>query len=375
MVSTTPAQPATEVFVVGGGPAGLAAAIAARQQGFAVTVADIARPPIDKACGEGLMPDSIAALRSLGIDADDLDTGIFRGIRFIGEVGTASAEFLSGPGRGIRRTVLHDRMVQAAHDAGVVMRWGARVSGVQDGAVILDGQLVSCRWIVGADGQNSQVRRWAGLTAGHEYERRVGLRRHFGLVPWSDAVEIYWGKRGQAYVTPVGNNEVCVALIVKRAHGDFDALLQEFPTLARRLQGAPALTDARGAVTVTRRLKSVTRGRFALVGEASGSTDAVTGEGLAMSFHHAIALARALRAGDLSRYEKAHRGIHRLPHLMGRTMLLMDKSPWVRDRALRALSARPELFRRLLAVHVGDIPLAQFGVPGFVHLGWRILTA
>ena len=59
----------TDVFVVGGGPAGLAAAIAARQRGFEVVVADSAQPPIDKACGEGLMPDGVAALARLGVAA------------------------------------------------------------------------------------------------------------------------------------------------------------------------------------------------------------------------------------------------------------------------------------------------------------------
>ena len=47
----------TDIFVIGGGPAGLATAIAARQRGFDVVVADGAQPPIDKPCGEGLMPD------------------------------------------------------------------------------------------------------------------------------------------------------------------------------------------------------------------------------------------------------------------------------------------------------------------------------
>src|SRR3979490_781323 len=52
----------TSVLVIGGGPAGLAVAIAARMKGFDVTVADGAKPPIDKACGEGLMPGTMAAL-------------------------------------------------------------------------------------------------------------------------------------------------------------------------------------------------------------------------------------------------------------------------------------------------------------------------
>ena len=59
-------QRETDVLVIGGGPAGLAAAIAASKKGFRVAVADGAKPPIDKACGEGLMPNTVAALRDSG---------------------------------------------------------------------------------------------------------------------------------------------------------------------------------------------------------------------------------------------------------------------------------------------------------------------
>ena len=69
----------TEVFIIGGGPAGLAAAIAARQKGFDVTLADSAIPPIDKPCGEGLMPDGVRALADLGIDIPPEDSFPFRG--------------------------------------------------------------------------------------------------------------------------------------------------------------------------------------------------------------------------------------------------------------------------------------------------------
>src|SRR5580698_1970330 len=52
----------TDVFIVGAGPAGLAAAIAARQKGFEVVVADGSEPPIEKPCGEGMMPGTLAGL-------------------------------------------------------------------------------------------------------------------------------------------------------------------------------------------------------------------------------------------------------------------------------------------------------------------------
>ena len=73
----------TNVLIVGGGPAGLVAAIAARRKGFAVTVIDGAQPPIDKGCGEGLMPDAVSALARLGV-ALPIDRAMpFKGIRFV----------------------------------------------------------------------------------------------------------------------------------------------------------------------------------------------------------------------------------------------------------------------------------------------------
>ena len=98
----------TDVFVVGGGPAGLAAAIAARQRGFDVVVADGIEPPIDKACGEGLMPDALDALAQLGIPLSPGEAHSFGGIHFLGSSLSAGAEFpFHGRGVALRRTVLH----------------------------------------------------------------------------------------------------------------------------------------------------------------------------------------------------------------------------------------------------------------------------
>src|SRR5271166_3191866 len=96
----------TEVFVVGGGPAGLAAALAARRSGFEVVVADRAPSPIDKACGEGLMPDGVAALRGIGVEVGTEHGLPFRGIRFLDNELEAEASFPGQLGLGIRRTLL-----------------------------------------------------------------------------------------------------------------------------------------------------------------------------------------------------------------------------------------------------------------------------
>jgi flavin-dependent dehydrogenase len=132
----------TDVFVVGGGPAGLAAGIAASQHGLRVIVADRAQPPIDKACGEGLMPDSLAVLARLGVSLEGCETGTFRGIRFVGPESSVAAEFPQGRGLGVRRVLLHQLFVEQAHQCGVEMLWGARVSAIRDNAVLVNGRAI-----------------------------------------------------------------------------------------------------------------------------------------------------------------------------------------------------------------------------------------
>jgi hypothetical protein len=96
---------------------------------------------------------------------------------------------------------------------------------------------------------------------------------------------------------------------------------------------------------------------------------------MALAFRQALALAPALADGDLSSYAAAHANINSLPEFMSRSMLLMDRSRWLRSRSLRALSRQPGLFARMLAVHVGELQLKDFGASGLLNLGWQMLLA
>ena len=371
-----------DLFVVGGGPAGLAAAIAAARKGLRTAVADAAEPSIDKACGEGLMPDSVEALAALGVAVPADACHPFQGIRFLGCGVTADARFPTGAGQGVRRTVLHDLLAREAERAGVDLLWGARVTGIDEAGVLLENGYRRARWIAGADGGNSSVRRWAELDACRRDERRYGFRRHYRIAPWSDFMELYWGEEEQTeacqiYVTPVGREEVCVALLSRNPQLRLDQALPMFPQLAERLQGVETSSQERGAVTASRQLRRVASDRVALTGDASGSVDAITGEGLCLTFHQAAALARCLveaeRGGSLKRYEAEHRRLRRRPALMADMLLLMDQRAWLRRRALRALSSRKNVFSNMLAMHVGALDPAAFAA-NVMALSWGVLT-
>ncbi|ACB96196.1 NAD(P)/FAD-dependent oxidoreductase [Beijerinckia indica] len=343
----------TEIVVVGGGPAGLAAALAVRQKGFEVCVVDRAQPPTDKACGEGVMPDGVTALSRLGVCLG-VDHGVpFRGIRFVGDQRIAEASFPRGSGIGIRRTALHHILQDRARAAGIVTAWGMKVTGVDPEGVRLRDQLIRCRWIIAADGSVSQIRQWAGLSPIRQDGGRIGLRQHFRIKPWSDFVEVHWANGCQAYVTPVGPEEVCIALLSRERELRFTELAAHFPQLGRHLKNAEPTDAVRGGKVASVHLRRVTCGRIALIGDASSSIDAVTGEGLTLAFRQAEALAAALAENDLSSYEAAHRRICRMPFFMARLLLLMDEHHGLRKIGLQALASQPGTFSRLLAAHVG----------------------
>lgn len=364
----------TDVFIVGGGPAGLAAAIAARLRGFRVVVADGAQPPIDKACGEGLMPDAMAALARLGIQLSAAVAHPFRGIRFLSIDSEAEAVF---PGRdhglAVRRLDLHRIMIERAEQQGAELLWRTPVTGISAEGVQLGNRMVRALWIIGADGSNSRVRRWAGLDTRPRFRCRYAFRRHYRVAPWTDHMEVYWGERCQGYATAVSGEQVCVALASQDRSLRLEDGLRALPRLHARLMGADTSSTERGALTGNRRLGRVYRHNVALIGDASGTVDAITGQGLGLAFSQAVVLAESLKSGNMARYQAEHRRLALLPQSMARLMLTLDGRPRLQRRALQVFQNRPEVFRRLLALHVGALPPSRLVWDG-LSLGWGLLT-
>lgn len=174
------------------------------------------------------------------------------------------------------------------------------------------------------------------------------------------------------YVTPVSPREVCVALIAHTPDVRLEEGLRHFPKLAAHLHDVPPSSSERGAVTAIARLRSVARGNVALVGDASGSVDAITGEGLCQAFQQSAALADAIMQNNLASYGKIHRQIAFRPSVMGDLMLTMDRWPGIRRRALGAMAKSPATFSRMLAGHVGALQPWQL-IHSSLSLGWQML--
>jgi flavin-dependent dehydrogenase len=325
----------TDLLIVGGGPGGLATALHARRQGLSVIVAEPREDPIDKACGEGLMPGGLSELTSLGVDPAGMP---FRGIAYVNERRRAEARFRGGPGRGVRRTTLHAALAARAKEQDT--EWiRTKVTSVEQDAHGVTAAGVRAKWLVGADGLHSSVRRAAGIAATAGTPRRYGVRWHFKVPAWSEFVEVYWSRLGEAYVTPVEPDLVGVAIL---SQGQPD--LAWFPRLARRLEGADR-THARGCGPLRQVVSRRVAGRVLLVGDAAGYEDALTGEGVSLAVKQARAVVDAIVDDAPASYEAQWHRVTRNYRLLTRALVLTSTMRAPRRAIVPACTLLPPLFR------------------------------
>lgn len=290
------------------------------------------------------MPGALRDLQALGLDpAGRTITGITyrQGTR------CAVAAFRAGPGRGVRRTDLHATLHTAVRDAGVEVRH-AVVTDIEQSTDHVDAAGVRARYLVAADGLHSSIRTRVGLSAPSRGRSRWGQRRHFVVEPWTDTVEVTWathssGQRSECYVTPIAADVVGVAVLSSTRAG-FAEQLDAFPQLAARLRGAATVSDVRGAGPLRQNARGRVAGRVLLAGDAAGYVDALTGEGLALSFATARELVICLLADRPEDYEKAWTRVSRRSRWLTLGLLGARQTPVLSRAVVPVAAAVPRLF-------------------------------
>jgi menaquinone-9 beta-reductase len=357
-----------DVAVIGGGPAGLAAALEARARGLRCVVVERQQGPVDKACGEGLMPAGLAILQRLGVTQhlDAHEWATFETITYLQNNGRVRAEGrLPAPGGlGVRRLALSAAMRARATEVGVELREGTSVrqhhiDGAQAHLELSTGDTLTASMLVAADGLHSPTRARAGLAGdGPPPLARYGLRQHFECAPWAKTVEVHFAPGIEAYVTPAGRHRVGVAFLW--AHGEqekpsVERLLALFPVLAERLAGAPTASEPRGAGPLLQRAVRRTAPRLALVGDAAGYVDAITGEGLTLAFQATQALGAVLphactegTVEALAPYERAAARQFASYSRLASALVWVAQRPALRSAVIRSLSVAPLLLTAAL---------------------------
>jgi flavin-dependent dehydrogenase len=365
-----------DVVIAGASVAGAATAIHLARRGASVVVLDRARFPRPKVCGEGLFPEGVAALDELGVRSkvEALSARVerlrfeFQGIACSGAVSVKGCHAL-----GVRREALDAALLEAASAAGAEVATGCRVTGLLDGEFGFGGVAAGslsfeARAVVAADGLGSGLRVRAGLNAPPGRRRRYGVSAHMALdVPTGDTISVHFRPTHEVYITPVGEREVNVAVLLgadeaARLGGRLEPAFRDYISTLPSLATAALLSSPRVAGPFPTRAAALTRANLLLAGDAAGFHDAISGVGMSLALRAARPAADAVLAylesgsrDGFVAYERLARSMRRPSTLFADLMLALRDRPPLARRAMRNLARRPGTFARLVALNGSEL--------------------
>ncbi|MEV0156224.1 geranylgeranyl reductase family protein [Micromonospora sp. NPDC050686] len=351
-----------DVVVVGAGPAGAAAALAARRAGARVLLLDRYDFPRDKACGDGIAAHALDVLGELGVTGAVDGYAPLPALRLVAPGGGVVARELPRPAYTVPREVFDARLVAAAVAAGAELRrHTVRQVDVRPDRVVLDGQ-VSGRAVVGADGAGSVVRRALGHPVNPDRHLALAIRGYAPARPGpSEQLIITSAARWPAYAWsfPIGDG---------RANVGYGEVLRGEPlTRAHLLDRLAALLPETDPATVTglrahhlplsTRRPAPGRGRLVLAGDALSLINPFTGEGIFYALLSG-ALAGAAAAGSPER--AGARYTAGLRRRLGRHLRHSSAAAWlarhrpVVDAAVRAARRDRRVYATVVELGLGD---------------------
>jgi flavin-dependent dehydrogenase len=384
------------VAIVGAGVAGCALALHLGACGHDVLLFDRDRYPREKVCGEGLMPNGVAELRSLGVLSALMEAGArpFTGISYHLGANVAKGRFPAPrrEGLGVRRFHLDAALAEAcsAHPR-ISLRTGVQVMGIEIGSegvgVTTSEGRVTARVVVGADGLHSKVRRKLGLHQPTVGIHRYGARAHYRITgPPPDVVQVHVTEACEFYVTPSGPDAVNVTLLGPREltrsfrgaiQGGFRSRVEAHPPLRELLRGSERLTTPQLAGPLRQQVSGIVADRAVLVGDAAGFVDAITGEGMSIALISARIAAQVLDDAlgrdrlsriDLLPYESRHARAVQEGTRLTEIVLWGLRQPRIAHRVVSNLRRHPDLFDTVLAVNAGQASLRDIGLRGLVRM-------
>lgn len=386
----------SDVIVVGAGPAGAHLSLRLARAGWRVMLLDAQRFPRRKPCGEFLSPACVPMLEELGLLDGLLDAGAVRvaGMRLSTADARAHGRYgklgpfrpAHGYGLGVRREVLDTQAVEAAaNEPGVVVRTGWRVlevledaNGRARGLRARDGEgrehELQTRFVVGADGLRSRVAASLGWRAERSEEPRFALVARFEGTRPDDEAEVHLSGRDYFAACPLDGGLFTANLVLDRddmpARSEgleraFLARVARTPRLAARLEGARLCEPVTAIGPLSTATTQVTGPGAALVGDACGFVDPLTGEGVYFAMQGARLLAAALddalsgRVDEptaLRAYERARATEIRPRQTLARWLQVGLRRDGLPERVVGAFARHPGLFRLVLGLTGDYVP-------------------
>lgn len=369
-----------DLVVVGAGPAGSAAAVAALRENPSARVLLLDRSDLgrDKVCGDGIAPHVVAALDRLGVTGA-LPGEIVPAVRLCAPHGSSAAAVTASPGFVVPRAVFDERLARAAIAAGAQFeRRKVATLTQRDGSVLVDG-VIRARAVVAADGSNSVVRRALGEPANRGGALAVAIRG-YAATPAGAPAELAirwdriragglcyaWAFPTSAGTTNVGYGMSSAGLTGGRAQlvGRMRALLPDYDLDGVRLTGHTL------PLSVARPRPAV--GRVLLAGDAASLINPITGEGIYAAVASGALAGAAAVADPRTAAERYRRGLAALfgrQHAQLRALYPLINSRVVLDTVIRACQRDRRVFDRVLDVGLADATFSPADVVRVVRLG------
>lgn len=351
-----------DVAVVGAGPAGASAALAARRAGASVLMLDRAAFPRDKACGDGIAPHALDVLAALGVPHPVDGYRPVPMLRLTAPSGGQVVRPLPRPAYTVPRRVFDERLVRAAVAAGAQLRrHTVRRVTVRDDYVVLDGEMAA-RAVIGADGASSVIRRTLGCPRNPDRHLALAIRGYAPAPPGPPEQHIVTsGARWPAYAwsfpigdgrANVGYGEVLRGEPLNRIH-----LLDRLAALLPGLDPA-ALDEPRAHhLPLSTHRPPPSHGRVMLAGDALSLVNPFTGEGIFYAvLSGALAGTMAARTPESAGQQYAEALRRRLgTHLRhSSTIAWLARCRPVVDAAVTAARRDRRVFGNLAELGLGD---------------------
>ena len=364
------------ILIVGGGPCGLMTAIILGTAGHKVTLIEKKDWPVDKVCGEGIMPPGIKVLRKYGV-LDKIDKALsrkFHGITFI-DNSKISADFNDDYGIVIRRTELSRVLYEKALSVNVKLLPKTELVSLDNSDLKVTANVRNERtetpyvlgefdYTIGCDGLRSKVRKLAGL----EYkllrnQNRIGARIHYQINPWTPNVEVHWNNGIECTVAPTSENCVEFIFCWNKDKIKFDKnfemhekLLSFFPDLKEKLKNCKNLSSLEMTGNFAQQVIVPIKDKVILLGDASIFYDPITGEGLTLAFKQAEILANHLANFDNNDVKKQF--LSEINYIVNNYLkitslaLFLSDYPFFRKVVFSIVQYIPGIFQFFLAANI-----------------------
>jgi 2-polyprenyl-6-methoxyphenol hydroxylase-like FAD-dependent oxidoreductase len=297
-----------KIAIVGGGPVGLFLSIKLSMRGYHVDLFEKGSWPIDKVCGQGLMPTGVNELKEIGLDFEiHNDYYPIKSIEYFDEHKNIKGN-LPSIGMGVFRNVLSSKLYAKAKSISAIKlhenTFVHNIGHVNSHSRVflelgVDKKLrKEFDYIFCCDGMNSRTRKLMNLNKSNFIQDRMGARLHYDISPWSESVEVYWGSGVEAYVTPISNCRVEIAFLWfgdRLSKGPFleERLLDLFPILKEKVANLSSIGDFRGYGPFSYSSKKINDQNIFFVGDSYCFLDGITGEGLSLGFKSATIISNS----------------------------------------------------------------------------------